>query len=134
MRDAPSRLQVRLAADAASVPAVRRFVADGLTAWGEVRLVEAAELVASELSSNAALHAMAEFMLVTLERAADEPCRGDPRGHQAASARGRRCSAPCTMRRTSETLSVTIRHSASATLMFPLRAIVPSSQSTRPLQ
>ena len=62
---------MRLAADAASVPAARRFVADGLTAWGEARLVDAAELVASELSSNAALHAMAEFMHVTLERAAD---------------------------------------------------------------
>ncbi|MBD3923397.1 ATP-binding protein [Nocardioides cavernae] len=71
MQGAPSRLQVRLAADAASVPAVRRFVADGLTAWGEGRLVDAAELVASELSSNAALHAMAEFMHVTLERPAD---------------------------------------------------------------
>ena len=72
MQDAPSRLQVRLAADAASVPAARRFVADGLAAWGEAKLVDAAELVASELSSNAALHAMAEFMLVTLERAADD--------------------------------------------------------------
>ena len=62
------RLHVRLAADAASVPAVRRFVVDGLTAWGEVDLVDAAELVASELSSNAALHAAAAFMHVTLER------------------------------------------------------------------
>ncbi|MBL0749160.1 ATP-binding protein [Nocardioides baculatus] len=68
MHKAPERLHVRLAADAASVPAVRRFVVDGLTAWGEVDLVEAAELVASELSSNAALHAAAEFMHVTLER------------------------------------------------------------------
>lgn len=71
MQGAPSRLQVRLAADAASVPAARRFVADGLTAWGEARLVDAAELVASELSSNAALHASAEFMHVTLERSGD---------------------------------------------------------------
>lgn len=70
MQGAPSRLQVRLAADAASVPAARRFVADGLIAWGEVKLIDAAELVASELSSNAALHAMARFMHVTLERAA----------------------------------------------------------------
>jgi anti-sigma regulatory factor (Ser/Thr protein kinase) len=70
MQDAPSRMQVRLAADAASVPGVRRFVSDGLTAWGEAKLVDAAELVASELSSNAALHAMAEFMHVTLERLA----------------------------------------------------------------
>jgi anti-sigma regulatory factor (Ser/Thr protein kinase) len=72
MQGAPSRLQVRLAADAASVPAARRFVADGLAAWGEAKLVDAAELVASELSSNAALHAMAEFMHVTLERVADD--------------------------------------------------------------
>ena len=70
MQEAPGRLQVRLAADAASVPAVRRLVVDGLTAWGEVDLVEAAELVVSELSSNAALHASAAFMHVTLERAA----------------------------------------------------------------
>ena len=63
---------MRLAADAASVPAVRRFVADGLAAWGEAKLVDAAELVASELSSNAALHAMAQFMHVTLERASDD--------------------------------------------------------------
>ena len=70
MQEAPGRLHVRLAADAASVPAVRRFVVDGLTAWGEVDLVEAAELVVSELSSNAALHAAAAFMHVTLERAA----------------------------------------------------------------
>ena len=71
MQGAPSRLEVRLAADASSVPAARRFVADGLTAWGEGGLVDAAELVTSELSSNAALHAMAEFMHVTLERATD---------------------------------------------------------------
>ena len=61
---------MRLAADAASVPAARRFVADGLIAWGEAQLVDAAELVASELSSNAALHASADFMHVTLERRA----------------------------------------------------------------
>jgi len=76
MQGAPSRLQVRLAADAASVPAARRFVADGLTAWGEAKLIDAAELVTSELSSNAALHAMAEFMHVTLERAADDAAAG----------------------------------------------------------
>ncbi len=70
MHEAPGRLQVRVAADAASVPAVRRFVVDGLTAWGELDLVDAAELVVSELSSNAALHAGAAFMQVTLERGA----------------------------------------------------------------
>ena len=70
MQEAPERLQVRLAADASSVPAARRFVVDGLTAWGAVDLVEAAELVVSELSGNAALHAAADFMHVTLERGA----------------------------------------------------------------
>lgn len=70
MQEAPERLQLRLAADASSVPAARRFVVDGLTAWGEADLVEAAELVVSELSGNAALHAAAEFMYVALERGA----------------------------------------------------------------
>ena len=58
---------MRLAADPASVAGARRFVVDGLSAWGEGRFVEAAELVASELTTNAALHAGAEFMYVTLE-------------------------------------------------------------------
>jgi hypothetical protein len=64
----PSRLHVRLAADPASVAGARRFVVDGLSAWGEGRFVDAAALVASELTTNAALHAGAEFMYVTLER------------------------------------------------------------------
>src|SRR5688572_30061967 len=68
MGGAPDRLHVRLAADAASVVGARRFVVDGLGAWGESRLVDAAELVASELTTNVALHAGAEFMYVTLER------------------------------------------------------------------
>ena len=68
MGGAPGRLHVRLAADAASVVGARRFVVDGLSAWGESRFVEAAELVASELTTNVALHAGAEFMYVTLER------------------------------------------------------------------
>lgn len=68
MGAAPGRLHVRLAADAASVAGVRRFISDGLDAWGEGRFAEAAELVASELTTNVALHAGAEFMYVTLER------------------------------------------------------------------
>ncbi|HYH72538.1 MAG TPA: ATP-binding protein [Nocardioides sp.] len=68
MGGAPGRLHVRLAADAASVAGARRFVVDGLSAWGEARFADAAELVTSELTSNAALHAGAEFMYVTLER------------------------------------------------------------------
>jgi anti-sigma regulatory factor (Ser/Thr protein kinase) len=68
MGGAPGRLHVRLAADAASVAGVRRFIADGLHAWGDGRFADAAELVASELTTNVALHAGAEFMYVTLER------------------------------------------------------------------
>lgn len=68
MGGAPGRLHVRLAADAASVAGVRRFISDGLDAWGDGRFADAAELVASELTTNVALHAGAEFMYVTLER------------------------------------------------------------------
>lgn len=68
MGAAAGRLHVRLAADAASVAGVRRFIADGLDSWGDGRFAEAAELVASELTTNVALHAGAEFMYVTLER------------------------------------------------------------------
>jgi anti-sigma regulatory factor (Ser/Thr protein kinase) len=64
-------LHLRLAADAASVAGVRRFVSDGLDSWGDRRFAEAAELVASELTTNVALHAGAEFMYVTLERTPD---------------------------------------------------------------
>ena len=68
MERALRRLQVELAADPASVPGARRFVVDALIAWGETDLVDAAELVASELTGNAALHAGARFMYLTLER------------------------------------------------------------------
>lgn len=68
MGGAPDRLHVRLAADAASVVGARRFVVDGLGAWGESRFADSAQLVASELTTNVALHAGAEFMYVTLER------------------------------------------------------------------
>ena len=71
MGGALGRLHVRLAADAASVAGVRRFIADGLDAWGDGRFADAAELVASELTTNVALHAGAEFMYVTLERTED---------------------------------------------------------------
>ena len=68
MGGAPARLQVRLAADPASVAGARRFVVDGLSAWNEGRFVDDAALVVSELATNAALHAGAKFMYVTLER------------------------------------------------------------------
>ena len=68
MDGAPGRLHVRLAADAASVSGARRFVVDGLNGWGESQFVEPARLVTSELATNVALHAGAEFMYVSLER------------------------------------------------------------------
>ena len=46
---------VRLAADPGGVPGARRFVVEGATTWGLDDLVEAAELVVSELAGNAAL-------------------------------------------------------------------------------
>jgi anti-sigma regulatory factor (Ser/Thr protein kinase) len=73
MESAPGRLQVQLAADPVSVPAARRFVVDALTAWGEGRHVDDAELVASELTGNAALHAGARFMYVTVDRSDEAP-------------------------------------------------------------
>lgn len=64
----PGGLSVRLAADPASVPGVRRFVVDALAARGRSQLAEAGELVASELAGNAALHAGATFMHVQMTR------------------------------------------------------------------
>lgn len=65
-RGVTGRLSVRLAADVASVPGARRFVVDGLKAWGRGDLADVAELVTSELAGNAALHASAEFMHLTV--------------------------------------------------------------------
>jgi anti-sigma regulatory factor (Ser/Thr protein kinase) len=73
MEGAPGRRHVQLAADPVSVPAARRFVVDTLTEWGEAHHVEDAELVTSELSGNAALHAGARFMYVTVERSDQAP-------------------------------------------------------------
>jgi hypothetical protein len=57
---------VRLAADPGGVPGARRFVVEGVNAWGFDPLVESAELVVSELAGNAALHSGARFMYVGL--------------------------------------------------------------------
>jgi anti-sigma regulatory factor (Ser/Thr protein kinase) len=73
MEGAPGRRHVQLAADPVSVPAARRFVVDTLAAWGDGSHAEDAELVTSELTGNAALHAGARFMYVTVERSDEAP-------------------------------------------------------------
>jgi anti-sigma regulatory factor (Ser/Thr protein kinase) len=64
--EAIMELRVRLAADPASVPGARRFVADGLHSWGLAELVDDTTLCVSELAGNAALHSASTFMEVSL--------------------------------------------------------------------
>jgi len=55
-------LRLSLTAEPVSVPAARRFVADGLSSWGRNDLLDDATLCVSELASNAALHTSSTFM------------------------------------------------------------------------
>jgi anti-sigma regulatory factor (Ser/Thr protein kinase) len=57
-------LRVRLAAEPASVPGARRFVAEGLRAGGHDGLVDDAALCVSELAGNAALHGDSTYIEV----------------------------------------------------------------------
>ena len=66
-----ARLHVRFAADPASVPGARRFVVDGLHAWGLDELADDAALCISELAGNAALHSVSTFMRVEVWRSGD---------------------------------------------------------------
>lgn len=59
-------LRVRFAADPASVPGARKFVSDGLRAWGLHDLVDDASLCVSELAGNAALHGSGSYIEVSV--------------------------------------------------------------------
>jgi anti-sigma regulatory factor (Ser/Thr protein kinase) len=63
---ADRQLRLSLTAEPVSVPAARRFVADGLSSWGMDHLLDDATLCVSELAGNAALHSAASFMQVVL--------------------------------------------------------------------
>ena len=65
------RLHVRFSADPASVPGARRFVVDGLHAWGLDELADDAALCISELAGNAALHSAGAYMRVEMWRSGD---------------------------------------------------------------
>jgi anti-sigma regulatory factor (Ser/Thr protein kinase) len=66
-----AELRVRLAADPASVPGVRRFVSDCLVSWGVPELVDDATLCVSELAGNAVLHSASTFMEISMRRIDD---------------------------------------------------------------
>jgi anti-sigma regulatory factor (Ser/Thr protein kinase) len=66
-----AELRVRLAADPASVPGVRRFVSDCLVSWGVPELVDDATLCVSELAGNAVLHSASTFMEISMLRIDD---------------------------------------------------------------
>lgn len=59
-------MRVRMAADPASVPGARHFVAEGLRAWGRDDLVDDATLCVSELAGNAALHGNSTYIEVAV--------------------------------------------------------------------
>ena len=69
---AASHLRLSLSAEPVSVPAARRFVADGLSSWGMHDLLDDATLCVSELAGNAALHSSSTFMHIGVGRYGDK--------------------------------------------------------------
>ena len=63
--------RVRMVAQPASIPAVRRFVDDALTTWGRPELIYDVQLSATELATNATLHGQGTFFDVELRASSD---------------------------------------------------------------
>jgi len=68
---AHAHARVRMVAQPASVPAVRRFVDDALTTWGRLDLIDDVSLSVTELATNATLHSRSTYFDVELHTAAD---------------------------------------------------------------
>ena len=71
--------RVRMVAQPASIPAVRRFVDDALTSWGRADLVDDVALSVTELATNATLHSRQH---VLRRRAGRRPGRRTRRGRR----------------------------------------------------
>ena len=81
-----------------AVAAVRRFVTEVLTHWSELDLVTDATLVASELATNAVLHASSPFRVsvdrsvgvicIAIQDSTSEPAEQQDAGHHDGSGRG----------------------------------------------
>lgn len=94
----PNSAEVTLAGIPASVPSARRFVSVTLRSWGLEELADTAQLVVSELASNAVLHARSDFTVVLSLRADGtlrlevldrSPRRPAQRRHSSGAATGR---------------------------------------------
>ena len=81
-----------------AVAAVRRFVTEVLTHWRELDLVTDATLVASELATNAVLHASSPFRVsvdrsvgvicIAIQDSTSDPAEAQDAGHHDGSGRG----------------------------------------------
>lgn len=63
--------RIRMVAQPASVPTVRRFVDRALTDWGRESLIDDVCLCVTELSTNATLHSGSHYFEVELQKIAD---------------------------------------------------------------